>query len=219
MFPPRCSVIHRNCSFAVPATTPSSWSSTRETLHHAQHYLVFCCERKFQSGRVLHQLFSTIQVLCFWSTWFCKIELWHWLLKVSPAKAGNNVCIQKECHQLKASNICIQWIETNKQFINQLWTKKESPLLLSQRSLLQSESLCIDSLSILRKQITGKQCILWGWRSDYQPINNMRAHGVLESLLNKATSKPEACIPPCIIQLNTVQALQCFLTKIAEMAM
>jgi hypothetical protein len=63
----------------------------------------------------------------------------------------------------------------------------------------------------------GKQCILWGWRSDYQPINNMRAHGVLESLLNKATSKPEACIPPCIIQLNTVQALQCFLTKIAEM--
>jgi hypothetical protein len=89
-----------------------------------------------------------------------------------------------------------------------------------------AENLCFnqkayafDSLSILRKQITGRQCILLGWRSDYQPINNMRAHGVLESLLHKATSKPEACIPPCIIQLNTVQALQCFLTKIAEMAM
>lgn len=171
--------IHRNCSFAVPATTPSSWCSTRQTLHHTQHYLVFCCERKFQWGSVLHQLFSTIQVLCFWSTWFCKIELWHWLLKVSPAKAGNNICIQKECQQLKqATSASSDLSQINNSSMN---CGQRKPSASVTEKLASTRKLMHLTLSILRKQITGKQCILWGWRSDYQPINNMRAHGVLES--------------------------------------
>ncbi len=204
MFPPRCSLFIEIAHLLSQQQHHLLEVALEKLFAMPQHYLVFCCERKFQSGSVLHQLFSTIQVLCFWSTWFCKIELWHRSLKVLLAKAGNNVCIQ--------------WIESNKQFINQLWTKK-ALCFCHREACFNQKAYAFDSLSILRKQITGKQCILLGWRSDYQPINNMRAHGVLESLLHKATSKPEACIPPCIIQLNTVQALQCFLTKIAEMAM
>jgi hypothetical protein len=52
---------------------------------------------------------------------------------------------------------------------------------VTEKACFNQKAYAFDSLSILRKQITGKQRILWGWRSDYQPINNMRAHGVLES--------------------------------------
>lgn len=128
MFPPRCSVFIEIAHLLSQQQHHLLEVALEKLFAMPQHYLVFCCERKFQSGSVLHQLFSTIQVLCFWSTWFCKIELWHRSLKVLLAKAGNNVCIQ--------------WIESNKQFINQLWTKK-ALCFCRRESLLQPESLCI----------------------------------------------------------------------------